>query len=96
MKAQYTQGPWYVVKTNREVETGIKEGLLIKPIPGQVVAQLDLTPEMEANANLIATAPEMLEMLELIAGDLNIVKMLWSDKRAELRRIIAKAKGDLL
>ena len=54
----HTPGPWFTSTPN---EGG---GILIKPIPGQVVAQCDELPEMEANACLIASAPELLEALE--------------------------------
>lgn len=53
-----TPGPWFTSKPNNG------GGILIKPIPGQVIAQCDESPEMEANARLIAAAPELLEALE--------------------------------
>lgn len=52
MTARHTPGPWHVQPSDHP------GGLLIKPIPGQVVAQCDEVPEMEANASLIAAAPE--------------------------------------
>ncbi len=53
-----TPGPWQV---QNPVETG---GLVIKPVPGQIIAQCDQLPNMEANARLIAAAPELLSALK--------------------------------
>ena len=58
MSKKHTDGPWFTSMPN---EGG---GILIKPIPGHVIAQCDELPEMEANARLIAAAPELLEALE--------------------------------
>lgn len=55
---KHTPGPWHIQKSDHV------GGLLIKPIPGQVVAQCDKLIEMEANARLIAAAPELLEALD--------------------------------
>lgn len=59
----HTPGPWHVQPSDHP------GGLLIKPIPGQVVAQCDEIPEMEANASLIAASPETTDCLqELVRG----------------------------
>ena len=54
----YTPGPWHISYSQNE---GI--GILIKPIPGQVVAECDNLPNMLQNAYLIAAAPELLDAL---------------------------------
>lgn len=46
----HTPEPWFVQPSDHP------GGLLIKPIPGQVVAQCDQGPEMEANAHRICAA----------------------------------------
>ena len=46
----HTPEPWFVQPSDHP------GGLLIKPIPGQVVAQCDEVPEMEANARRICAA----------------------------------------
>jgi hypothetical protein len=61
MTTKHTRGPWHVSKSDHD-----DCGLLIKPILGQVVAECDPQPEMEANARLIAAAPLLLQAL----GDL--------------------------
>lgn len=63
MSARHTPGRWHVQPSDHP------GGLLIKPIPGQVVAQCDELPEMAANARLIAAAPETTACLqELVLG----------------------------
>lgn len=52
---------WYTQKSDHP------GGLLIKPIPGQVVAQCDEGGDMEKNAELIAGAPLMLRLLRRYA-----------------------------
>ena len=47
---KHTPEPWFVQPSDNP------GGLLIKPIPGQVVAQCDQVPEMEANARRIVAA----------------------------------------
>jgi len=58
----FTPGPWFVSEPNEPDQTG----LLIKPIPGDVVAEIDVLPNAIANARLIASAPELYEALERI------------------------------
>jgi hypothetical protein len=48
--APHTPEPWYIQPSD------YPGGLLIKPIPGQVIAQCDQVPEMEANARRIVAA----------------------------------------
>lgn len=55
---EHTPGPWHVQKSDHS-----DVGLLVKPVPGHVIAECDPVPEMEANARLIAAAPDMLDAL---------------------------------
>ena len=91
----HTPGPWFTSTPN---EGG---GILIKPIPGQVVAQCDELPEMEANAQLIAAAPELLEALEEVTEILDMVLGFDGGYPPEAngpaikaRNAIAKARGE--
>ena len=54
----HTPGPWYAQSSQH-----IDVGLLIKPIPGYVVAVCDPLPNMQANAHLLAASPELLSEL---------------------------------
>jgi hypothetical protein len=61
MKTNFTPGPWIVSQSNDGKE------VFVKPIPGQVVAVIEPTPEATGNACLIAAAPEMHAHLEKAA-----------------------------
>lgn len=82
---KHTPGPWHVQKSDDP-----KAGLLIKPIPGDVVAECDPLPEMASNARLIAAAPELLEALQNLENDDGrIPDHAW----AMVQAAIAKATG---
>ena len=60
----HTPGPWYV-------QTADDNGAyIIKPVPGDVVAECDQLPNAKANAQLIAAAPTMLDALRLASVQL--------------------------
>ena len=84
--SKHTPGPWFTSQPN---EGG---GTLIKPIPGQVIAQCDLMPEMEANAHLVAAAPELLYALESIV-EMNPELPMGMIEAAD--DAIAKARGEV-
>ena len=74
----HTPEPWYVQPSD------YLGGLLIKPIPGQVVAQCDHVPEMETNARRICAAVNACQGISTEALEHGII--------AKLRHLI----GDLL
>ncbi len=105
-KPQHTPGPW------KQVCQQICEPTEIVSAAGNIVAFAPLlglphtsqAKETQANANLIAAAPELLEALEMAA------KILWSDRaidaywgaevkpefdsiKESIRKALAKAKG---
>lgn len=59
----FTSGP-YVVSESLD-DDGNVQGLLIKPVGGQVVAEVDPLDNAYANARLLAAAPDMFEVLSL-------------------------------
>jgi hypothetical protein len=80
----HTPEPWFVQLSDHP------GGLLIKPIPGQVVAQCDEVPEMEANARRICAAVNACEGIGTQALERGII--------ADLRRLLGElvtAAGDL-
>ena len=82
--AAHTPEPWFVQPSDHP------GGLLIKPIPGQVVAQCDEVPEMEANARRIVAAVNACKGLGTEALEHGII--------AELRHVLGElltASGDL-
>lgn len=96
VEPKHTNGPWFVSASSNG------KSLLIKPIPGQVVAECDELPEMKSNANLIAAAPELLETLQGIA---NVDLQTWDEQyrtpddflawvKSRARHAIAKALGE--
>jgi hypothetical protein len=88
MKTHYTPGPWHT------------QGCTIYAGKNRVAQTWDTwydglpTPTMEADAGLIAAAPEMLAALEMALESLDAVDVPqeW-DCRSKVRAAIAKAKG---
>jgi hypothetical protein len=58
----YIPGPWHVQPAAHD-----GGGFFIKPIPGQIIAEVDPSPMGEANARLIANAPELADALRRAA-----------------------------
>ena len=80
----HTAEPWFAQRSDHP------GGLLIKPIPGQVVAQCDEVPEMEANARRICAAINACKGISTEALERGIV--------AEWRHVLGElltAAGDL-
>lgn len=59
----FTPGP-YIISYSLD-DDGNLLGMLIKPIGGQVVAEVDPLDNAYANARLLAAAPDMFEVLSL-------------------------------
>lgn len=82
--AAHTPEPWFVQPSDNP------GGLLIKPIPGQVVAQCDQVPEMESNARCIVAAVNACKGISTEALERGIV--------AEMQLVLGElltAAGDL-
>jgi hypothetical protein len=86
----HTKAPWTVNEgSSLEIEAGSFYVAFCGPKKGLNIEEF---PERQANARLIASAPELLEALELIANSLS------SERQVEYmqgiaRAVIAKAKG---
>ncbi len=79
MKHKHTKGPWKVGG-----KTGFINQLAIEPSIGTAYGAGE---ELQANARLIAAAPDLLEALEaLLEGNPSVV--------AKARAAVAKAKGE--
>lgn len=92
---EHSKGPW---------ETDGRVGHLDIVCPKGRIAMMDCeddafwAAELEANANLIAAAPDMLAALEFVLPCLMDVnashpQALSDDELAQIKRTIAKAKG---
>lgn len=89
----FTPGPWYV---SRSDDPGC--GLLVKPIPGPIVAECDPVPEMAANASVISAVPAMYSALRMfVAAVENDVEPLpgtkWYRELTAARAALAKAEA---
>lgn len=104
MTDKHTGGPWRIhVKNPRKVMT--EHGTVIATCPIKAQGNPNVTDQgqAQANARLIAAAPDMLEILEkCLKDELNRRKKLlnkstaaaYSDARVEkMKTAIAKAKG---
>ena len=89
----HTPGPWVVQESFNE---GVN--LLVKPVPGQVVAEVDKGPNMVGNARLIAAAPDLLAALCELVGIaefdlLDDKSNVWRSALINANAAIAKAEG---
>ena len=96
--AGFTKGPWNAVPT--DPSEGVDCWWLIgadkRDIGTVNGGQGDETPQ--ANARLIAAAPELFEALEALeyqlGGETDAVKRRFADTRVKARAALAKAKGE--
>jgi hypothetical protein len=95
---KHTPGPWEVIEHSWS-ETSIFYGkdkriarLTIYDVAAENTQQ-SLKKEMDANARLIAAAPELLEALTGIIKDCDLDLPVW--RVDEAREAISKAKGEL-
>jgi len=89
MKTKHTPGPWKVldIKNDKELMFIVKsEERMIGSFHG---FYSDADDKLKADANLIAAAPEMLEMLETILNETD--DAVWVSK---IESILNKAKGE--
>lgn len=89
--AQFTPGPWSVKHDNEHDET------LLQNEHTTIATVWRTEPAYEANATLIAAAPELLEALRLIGcqsvGDDWTYQQAYEFIKATARKAIAKAEG---
>jgi len=94
-KSKYTSGPWYRISKEGEAHKVSAKAEGCAPWICEVYGGLRESTVV-ANADLIATAPEMLEVLEIALRHSNCpgenCAIDWHDLA---RVIIAKAKGEL-
>ena len=93
INAQHTPGPWYVVGEDCEGRQIIASG---NPEDNRatVIAQTFICDEEQANARLIAAAPDLLEALEQALTMLHDVYNKDTPSIARLRATINKAQGN--
>lgn len=72
---RYTPGPWVVEDSRKMKRKTLRSNLLMVVavgggMPGLIVNQGSVTPTDEANARLIAAAPDLLQALKLLHDNL--------------------------
>ena len=90
---KHIEGPWDVV---RGKEDGFSWEQMDRIMAGDMtIARMPVTRTRKciANARLLATAPDMLALLEEVAAS---ELPLWSVFREDVVRVIAKAKGETI
>lgn len=88
METKYTEGKWEIIKKGVQLIV-VKESAIISLVmPNHVGIK-----EAEANAKLIAAAPEMLEALQILIGDIDTapIKLTTKEKLIIARKAIKKA-----
>lgn len=83
---EHTPGEWIISEHNMSTDN-----ILIKPIGGQVVCEIDPVPNAMANARLISAAPDLLEALQLAAS---IIDRLSDDYSAIAKRHANFTRGE--
>lgn len=85
MSTRYSQSPWTLVDVG-EIKSA--DGYVVVEVSGP--NRLDLIPQKEANARLIAAAPELLEALELMVDHHSNE---WLDHSQPIYNIMKKARA---
>ena len=87
----HTQGPWeakHLDANHFVIESGDSGNVARTTIPIGADAAV-----VEANAKLIASAPEMLDMLNGVLRAANVAGSDWSIVLKQIRGVVAKATG---
>ena len=91
MNTKHTPGPWKF-----SFESIHPEWAIVTTGGGAVVANVNADHRQEANASLIAAAPDLLEAGEAFLRELDEGDSFpaWEAAKAKLRAAIAKARGE--
>ena len=97
MSEKFTKGPWkatYDSQLQAAIEIyNTEDRVMVAVLPDR--GTVEAMPEIEANANLIAAAPDMYEALEEVWRILDSTMPLSRDNRADrIKRILCKARGE--
>jgi hypothetical protein len=94
MKTKHTKGAWeqksiFHASTRELIASGKRIALILQyDDNGGMVADYE---ECEANAKLIAAAPEMIEILDLVVGSMSLERIERFDLLDKVKAIIKKA-----
>lgn len=94
---KHTPGPWAINEILRQYSGKLEIQSGDTHIASVTVGKKGITPEQEANANLISAAPELLEALDLLFSH-KVVNTpgggISAEAREKARAAIAKARGE--
>ena len=91
--SKHTAGPWFAIRNDHYWEVNIEDRRYAPSVANTCDTEVREGSDIsEANARLIAAAPELLEALEAIIGLSDAV--LPHGTRRQARAAIAKAKGE--
>ena len=96
-EAKFTKGPW-TAKYDPQLRALIQiysteDRIMVAVLPDR--GTVEAMPEIEANANLIAAAPDMYEALEEVWRILDSTMPLSRDNGADrIKRVLRKARGE--
>lgn len=92
----HTKGPWYVTgKMTRYVEARIDGGLIQEVAAcGPTEADDGYGPQQEANARLIAAAPDLLDALKDMVNLVELMCPFDGPQQRQARSAIARATGE--
>ena len=88
MKTEHTQGPWRVDSQTRFGDFTIAAGQNVK------ACEFIAKTQSEANARLIAAAPDLLAALRELCGDKYLADPINSDRMKNARVAISKVGGN--
>ena len=96
-ETKFTKGPWkatYDSQLQAAIEIyNTEDRVMVAVLPDR--GTIEAMSEIEANANLIAAAPDMYEALEEVWRILDSTMPLSRDNRADrIKRILCKARGE--
>jgi len=98
----HTAGPWFIsYSENPDVYRGQEHLMIVDEPTHTCVADIETKTEAEANACLIAAAPELLERAKMSLADAEealahpekVAGYNWQSIADDIRMIIAKAEG---
>ena len=96
-ETKFTPGPWFCTCIGHVKECMGDPPKTVATIPGFCSeVKMDGITEKQSNADLIAAAPEMYEMLDRIKGRLEFCKLensIDAETEREIDRLLAKARG---
>lgn len=97
--AQHTEGPWVANSSHDGLGWRVESDAVGYPNDGWCVCSELIGPDADANARLIAAAPELLEALEGLLrglGPNGYVLPAGAPATVKARAVIAKAKSEAL